>query len=97
MRWLSMSLELQLRNLAAPHAGAVENHQQRAPEQVPAGVDQPCDFLLAQNAGQPPMPSRVGQELAELVALQRAHEQETQRSNVVNNAADRQLALSSSR
>ena len=59
--------ELQVRNFAAAHAGAVENHQQRAPEQVGAGIDQPFDFLLAQNARQSLMPSRIGQELAELL------------------------------
>jgi len=43
-------------------------------------------------AGQSLMLSWIWQELTELLTPQRAHIQEAQRSNVVNNAADRQLA-----
>jgi hypothetical protein len=48
--------------------------------------------LLAQNAGQSLMLSWIWKELTELLTPQRAHILEAQRSNVVNNAANRQLA-----
>ena len=42
----------------------VENHQQCALEQAAAGVDQTCDFFLAQDVGQFPLHLGVGQKLA---------------------------------
>jgi len=85
--------DLQPRYLGATHAGTIENHQQGAPEQVPAGVDQACNFFLAQNAGQPLTLSWIGKKLTKLRALQRAHVQESQCSNMVDHASDGQLPL----
>jgi hypothetical protein len=79
--------------LGATHAGSIENDQQSAPEQVPAGVDQPCNFFLAQNARQSLTLSWIGQKLTKLRALQRAHVQEAQCSNMVEDASDGQLPL----
>jgi hypothetical protein len=37
--------------VARSHAQAVENHQQRSLEKAAAGIDQACNFFLAQNLG----------------------------------------------
>ena len=75
--------DLQPRDLGAAHAGSVKNHQQRALEQAAAGVDQTRDFFLAEDVGQLPAHLRIGQELAELMATERAHEEEPQCGHVV--------------
>src|SRR5216684_2521260 len=62
-------------------------------EEVPAGVDQSCDFFLAESAGQPLTLSWVRQKLAELVALERAHEEETQCGNLAYDCPDGKLPL----
>ena len=43
--------DLQPGDLGAAHAGAIENHQQRALEQTAAGIDQTRYFLPAQDLG----------------------------------------------
>ena len=58
-----------------------------------AGVDQPCDFFLAQNVGQLLARLGIGQELAELVAVQRAHEEESQCGHVVLDRSRAELSL----
>ena len=58
--------QLQMGHFRAAHAGAVENHQQGAAEQVPAGVDHAGHFFLAQNAGKTLRHSRIRNELAKL-------------------------------
>lgn len=70
-------------DLGAAHPGAVENHQQGALEQVAAGLDQTRHFLPAQDFGQFPARPGIGQELAELVPVQGAHEQEPQGRDMV--------------
>ena len=46
-------LTLQMSQFAASHAGGVQRHQQRSPEQCPAGVDQARDFVQAEHRRQP--------------------------------------------
>jgi len=79
--------------LGAAHAGSVKNHQQRALKQTAAGVDQTRDFFLAEDAGQLPGALRIGQELAELMATQRAHEEEPQCGHVVLDRSRAELEL----
>ena len=77
----------------AAHTGSVKHHQQRALKQTRAGVDQTCNFLLAEDAGQLPRTLWIGQELAELMAMQRAHEEEPQCGHVVFDASRAELEL----
>ena len=41
--------ELQLRHFTVPGAGGVESHQQSAMEGSAGGLDQSCDFFLAED------------------------------------------------
>jgi len=59
-------------------------HQQSALKQTAAGVDQTCDFFLAENVGQLPPRLGIGQVLAELMTMKRAHEEEAQCSHMVS-------------
>ena len=65
--------DLQTREFGAAHAGAVEGHQQRASKQCPCRIDQTRDFLPTQHRRQPAPVLGIGQEIAELVALQSLH------------------------
>jgi len=71
---------------------AVENHQQGATEQVPAGVDHAGHFFLAQDPGKPLGHSWIRDELPELGTLQRAHVEEPQCGDVVLDRTRIQLA-----
>src|ERR1035438_8501814 len=79
--------------LGTAHAGSVKNHQQRALKQTAAGVDQACDLFLAEDVGQLPPCLGIGQELAELMAVKRAHEEEPQCGHVVFDASRTELEL----
>ena len=81
----------------AAHAGSVKNHQQRALKQAAAGVDQTTHFFLAEDAGQLPPCLGIGQELAELMAMKRAHEEESQRGHVVLDRSRAELELAAAR
>ena len=85
--------DLQPGDLGATHACAVENHQQRALEQTAAGIDQTCHFLLAQDVGQLPAHLGIGQELAELMPMQRAQVEEAQCGHVVLDRSRCELSL----
>jgi len=82
---------LQPGNFGAAHARAVENHQQCALKQAAAGIDQTSHFLQAQNVGQLPLHLGIGQELAKLMAMKRAYEEEPQRGHVVLDCSRIQL------
>jgi len=77
--------DLQPRDLGAAHACAIKNQHQGTLEQVAAGVDQTCDFFLAENVGQLPPRLGIGQVLAELMTMKRAHEEEAQCGHMVLN------------
>jgi hypothetical protein len=84
---------LEAREFCASHAGAVEGHQQRASKQCPGCVDQARDFLAAQHRWQPAPVMGIGQEIAELLALESLHEKESQSRDLVDHRAGRQLAV----
>jgi hypothetical protein len=44
-------LDLQVAQLAIPHAGGVEDHEEGAVQQVASGIDQLGDFLHGQDSG----------------------------------------------
>src|SRR5450631_1235653 len=77
----------------AAHAGSIKNRQQRALKQAAAGVDQTCDFFLAEDAGQLPRTLRIGKELAELMTMKRAHVEEPQCGHVLLDASRTELEL----
>jgi hypothetical protein len=83
MRWLSMSAIFKPGDLGTTHAGAIQNHQQRMLEQAAAGIDQARHFLPAQDLGQLPAGLGKGKKLAELMAVERAHKEESQCRDVV--------------
>jgi hypothetical protein len=61
--------QLQTCHFGAPHPCAVENHQQRSLEKAAAGIDQACNFFLAQNLGEFPARLGIRQELAKLMSV----------------------------
>src|ERR1700730_10221415 len=79
--------------LGATHAGSIKNHQQGALKQTAAGVDQPCDFFLAEDVGQLLPRLGIGQILTELMAMKRAYEEEPQRGHVVLDRSRAELKL----
>ena len=85
--------DLETSQLGASHARGVERHQQRSSKQRSGSIDQARDFLAAQHRRQSALVSRVRQELAELVSLERLDEKESQCRYLVDHAAGRQLAL----
>jgi hypothetical protein len=92
MRWLSM-WAIFSRAISARHAGSVRHHQQSALKQAAAGVDQPCDFFLAEDVGQLLPRLGIGQILAELMATKRADEEEPQCGHVVLYGSRAELKL----
>ena len=86
-------VDLQADDLGAAHPHAIEDHQQSSLKQTITRVDQTSDFFLAQNAGQLPLKSRIGQELTELRSPQCAYKEEPQNRNMVLNGPRRQLPL----
>src|SRR5271167_2895783 len=86
--------DLETSQFASSHAGGVERHQQRSSKQRSGGIDQARNFLPAQHRRQSASVPRVGQELTELVTLERLDEKEAQRRYPVDHGAGRQLALS---
>src|SRR5664279_439222 len=84
--------ELQTGYFGAAHAGAIKHHQNRAVKQRPAGVDQPLNFFLAEDAGKLPAHARIRNEVTELEALQRANVKKAQSGHVVHYRARGQLA-----
>ena len=85
--------DLQPGDLGAAHARAVGHHQQGALEQAAAGLDQPGHFLPAQDVGQLPARLGIGQELAELMPMQSAHEEEPQCRDAVLDRSRAELPL----
>ena len=85
--------DLQPGDLGAAHAGAVEHHQQGALEQAAAGIDQTCYFFPAQDVGQLPAHLGIGQELAELVPVQGADEEESQCGHAVLDRSRTEFSL----
>ena len=77
----------------AVDVGAVEHHQQGALEQATAGLDQPGHFFPAQDVGQLPAHLGIGQELAELVPVQGAHEEESQCGHAVLDRSRTEFSL----
>ena len=86
--------DLEPGEFGAAHAGSVKHHQQGALKQTAAGVDQTCDFFLAEDVGQLLPRLGIGQELTELMAMKRAHEEEPQCGHVVLDAPRAELKLS---
>ena len=86
-------VDLEPGQFGAAHAGSVKDHQQHALKQAAAGVDQTCDLFLAENVGQLPGALRIGQELAELMAMKGAHVEEPQCGHVVLNASRAELEI----
>jgi len=70
-----------------------KNHQQGALEQAAAGIDQTCHFLPAQDVGQLPAPSGIGQKLAKLMSMQGAHEEEAECRDAVLDRSWGELSL----
>ena len=75
----------QLHHFAAAHAGRVQDHQDRAIQQVGCRIDHPGYFLLAQNRRQAERDLRERDVLQHIVALERLHKQKTQRSRSLSN------------
>ena len=65
----------------------------RRAERAAAGVDQTCHLFLAEDVGQLPARLGIGQELAELMAMKRAYEEEPQCGHVVLDAPRAELEL----
>src|ERR1035438_4188557 len=75
--------DLQPGQFGAAHAGSVKHQQQGALKQAAAGVDQTCDFFLAEDVGQLLPHLGIGQKLAELMTMKRANVEEPQCGHVV--------------
>jgi hypothetical protein len=92
MRWLSISLTFRGR----PQFAGSPNRREPSAASVGRGfrgVDQPCDFVRYENAGQLVLLFWVRLKLAELMALWRAHENETGCANLTYSGWEGQLPL----
>src|SRR5215468_8658853 len=85
---------LEMSQFGASYAGAIERHQQCPAKQCSGCVDQTGHFLPAQHRWQSTLVLWVRQEIAELVTLERLHEEEAQRRSLIDHGTGCQLALS---
>ncbi len=85
--------DLEPDQLFAAHPGSVKRHQNGALEQAVGGVDQPCDFSLAENLRQSDGPLGIGRQLDVPAALERLDVKETQGGEPLRYRIGREPAL----
>ena len=86
-------LDLQVAQLAIPHAGGVEDHEEGAVQQVASGIDQSGDFLHGQDRGQSAWMLGIGDIGRWQVALQSLIEEKPECGDQAHHGPDRQLAI----
>src|SRR5262249_23317709 len=85
--------DLQLTELAAPQAGTIEGEQQRAVIEILRMGDQPLHLVGTEDDRQAVPLLRVRQILAHITSLQHMAAEESPRTNLRHDGADRQAAI----